>query len=371
MKVLSLLQQKLSWKLFLSYLVVILVGAVVLAATAQYRATAALDRHIAKMEARLGDDPALVTDLQNNFRTSVNDILATSAAAAFLSAVAVSVFTARRIVDPVRDMMDASQHIAAGDYHQRVRVPSQDELGSLARSFNRMAETLEQTEQRRMALIGDVAHELRTPLSSIKGVLEGLLDGVLPVEPRTLLSVQREVSRLQTLVADLEELSRTEAGRTSLHIQRTDLPDLIRGVVQRLAHQFNDKGVRLNLEISDPLPPVQVDAGRMTQVILNLLGNALQYTPPGGQVTVRAASDQEQVRIVVEDTGIGIAAEHLPHLFERFYRVDKSRSRVGGGSGIGLTIAKHLVEAHGGEITAESAGPDQGSTFSVILPHSS
>jgi histidine kinase len=320
------------------------------------------------MEALLGYDPALVADLDKNFRAAVNEILVVAALAAFLAAVAVSIFTAQRIVGPLQAMMKASQRIAGGDYRQRVQVPSQDELGALARAFNRMAETLERTEQRRMELIGDVAHELRTPLSSIKGTMEGLIDGVMTAEPVTFLLIQREVARLQRLIHDLEELSRAEAGQVPLDPRAVAPADLGHAAADRLRPQFEDKSVNLHLDIPANLPRVWADPSRIIQVLLNLLGNALQYTPSGGQVTVRAWRDGQEVVVVVQDTGIGIPAEHLPHVFERFYRIDKSRSRPGGGSGIGLTIARHLVEAHGGRIWATSPGLNQGSTFSFALP---
>jgi histidine kinase len=219
-----------------------------------------------------------------------------------------------------------------------------------------------------MELIGDVAHELRTPLSGVKGVLEGLVDGVLPAEPATFLSMEREVARLQRLVHDLEELSRAEAGKVPLDICVTAPAELIHAAANRLRPQFDDKEVGLDLDVPPDLPQVRADANRITQVLLNLLGNALQYTPAGGQVAVRAFLDGDYVAINVQDSGIGLSSEHLAHVFERFYRVDKSRSRTGGGSGIGLTISKHLVEAHGGRIGADSPGLGKGSTFSFTLP---
>ena len=368
MKLLQTLRQRLGGKLFLSYLVIILVGGVVLAGTAEFLAPTALARHIARMEALLGYDPALAADLDQSFHAAINEILTVAAVAAFAAAVAVSTFTTRRIVGPVRSMMQASQRIAAGDYHERVQVPGQDELGALAQAFNQMAETLEQTEERRLELIGDVAHELRTPLSSIKGIMEGLVDGVIAAEPTTFLLVQREVARLQRLVHDLEELSRAEAGQVSLNLRTAVPADLIHAAADRLRPQFEDKGVSLRLDIPTDLPQARADSGRIIQVLLNLLGNALQYTPSEGQVTIRAWREGREVVMAVQDTGIGIPAEHLPHIFERFYRVDKSRSRTGGGSGIGLTIAKHLVEAHGGRIWAASPGPGQGSVFTFTLP---
>jgi histidine kinase len=218
-----------------------------------------------------------------------------------------------------------------------------------------------------MELIGDVAHELRTPLSSIRGVLEGLVDGVLSAEPATYLSMEREVARLQRLVHDLEELSRAEAGQIPLDIRVIFPADLIQGAADRLRPQFDDEAVGFDLDVPSDLPPVKADANRITQVLLNLLGNALQYTPAGGQVTIHAWRDSDNVAIAVQGSGIGLSSEHLAHVFERFYRVDKSRSRTGGGSGIGLTISKHLVEAHGGSIRAESPNPGKGSTFTFKL----
>ncbi|HEY66156.1 MAG TPA: cell wall metabolism sensor histidine kinase WalK [Caldilineae bacterium] len=367
----TLLRRRLGWKLFLAHLVIVLIGVTVLATTAEYHAPSALAKHIAQMRAILGDDPALVADLHDNFLAAVHEVLLFAAGAAIVAAVIVSTFTARRIVAPVRAMMEASQRIAAGDYRERVRVTSEDELGTLAQAFNRMAETLERTEQRRLELIGNVAHELRTPLSSIKSIMEGLIDGVLPPEPATFLDVQREVARLQRLVQDLEELSRAEAGQIALHRQYVSLADLIRSAAARLEPQFEDKSVNLHLVLPEDLPKVWVDPSRVTQVLLNLMGNALQYTSPGGTVWVRARVQEDEAVVEVQDTGIGISPEHLPHIFERFYRVDKSRSRAGGGSGIGLTIAKHLVKAHDGRIWAESLGPGQGSTFTFTIPLSS
>jgi histidine kinase len=321
------------------------------------------------MEAVMGGGMAgMMADLSDNFRRAVNEVLAVAAAAAFVTAVLVSSFVTRRIVRPIQEMKEASQRIASGHYGERVQVTSEDELGELARSFNQMAHTLAQTEEHRRQLIGDVAHELRTPLSSIKGVMEGLQDGVLPAEPVTFLNVQREVGRLQRLVYDLEELSKAEAGQIPLELEETNPAVFAQTAVDRLALQFEDKGVQLHTELPPDLPLVQVDPARMTQVMLNLLGNALQYTPTGRQVTVRAWANDNEVHLAVQDTGIGLTTEQQRHVFERFYRVDKSRSRAGGGSGIGLTIARHLVEAHNGRLTATSPGPDQGSAFTVTLP---
>jgi len=368
MKLFASLQRRLAWKLFISYLLIVVVGVVVLAGTAELQAPAVLSLHAARMQALTGDNSALTADLYQSFAVAVNEVLAIAAGAATLAAIVISIFTARRIVGPIQTMMRASQSIAVGNYHGRVEVLGQDELGALAQSFNQMAGTLEQTESRRMELIGDVAHELRTPLASIRSTMEGLVDGVLPAEAETFLGVEHEVARLQRLVQDLQELSRAEAGQIPLDLRPVALSEVIQRVAERLAPQFEDKGVALQADVPAEIPAVQADANRTVQVLVNLLGNALQYTPSGGRVTLRAGVEGRFARVSVQDTGIGVAAEHLPHLFERFYRVDKSRSRAGGGSGIGLTIARHLIEAQGGRLWADSPGIGKGSTFTFTLP---
>ncbi len=372
---LNRIRRHLSWKLFLSYLVVILVGIVVLASATEFVVPSAFERHLAAMAALMGGaSEEMEMDLFTNFRRAVNEALILSTAAAFLSAVAVSVFVSRRIGIPVREMMVASRRIAEGHYNERVNVPSDltwnelDELGRLALSFNQMAAQLEQIEGTRRELIGTVAHELRTPLASIKGSMEGLIDGVLPAEPSTFQQIYREADRLQRLVYDLQELSRVEAGAFELNFKPVPVGDLVESTVARLGYQFEEKGVALETDISVDLPPVRADEDRISQVMLNLVGNALQYTSAGGKVRISARRQGAEVHISVSDTGVGMAAEHLLLIFTRFYRVDKSRARAGGGSGIGLTVAKHLVEAHGGRIWAESPGPGQGSTFTFTLP---
>lgn len=371
----SRLRRHLGWKLFVSYLVVILVGTLVLASAAEFLVPSAFERHMAAMAVMMGNlAPEMELDLFTNFRNAVNEALALAALAAFLVAIVVSLFVSRRIVAPVREMMVASQRIADGHYDERVEVPVRsnqeelDELAQLAVSFNQMAAKLEQIETTRRELIGNVAHELRTPLATIKGSTEGLIDGVLPAEASTFQQIYREADRLQRLVCDLQELSQVEAGAFELSIRPVPVRILVEATVARLGRQFEEKGVALEADVPSDLPPVQVDEGRIVQVLLNLVGNALQYTPAGGQVRVTVRRPEADVRISVSDDGIGIAAEHLTLIFARFYRVDKSRSRVGGGSGIGLTIAKHLVDAHGGRIWAESPGPGQGSTFTITLP---
>lgn len=360
MKPLLGLRRSLGWKLFLSYILIIAVTVVVLAGTANFHTSTALNRHITEMQTAVLGGVDAAKELDVSLHAAINEIIVVAAFVAILAAAIVSVFTVRRIVTPLQAMIAGSQSIAGGDYHQRISVVSRDEIGILAQAFNQMADALEQTDQRRLELIGDVAHELRTPLSSIRGTMEGLVDGVLPPDPATFLGVQHEVARLQRLVHDLEELSRAEAGQIPLNRRAMEARALVTPAVERLQIQFEDKGVALSVDVPSGLPPAWADPGRITQVLLNLLGNALQYTPAGGQANVHVWCQDQEMLIAVQDKGLGIAPEHLTHIFERFYRVDKSRSRAGGGSGIGLTISRHLVEAHGGRLWATSPGIGQG-----------
>jgi histidine kinase len=324
--------------------------------------------------AGMGGDEMLEEDLYKSYQAAVTETLLFGGLAAVAAALLVSLFVSREVVAPVQALNAASERIAEGHYTERVTVRTdlprtrQDELAGLAHSFNRMADTLEKTESMRRQLIGDVTHELRTPLTAIQGYMEGLMDGVLPADESTYQTVSAEAGRLKRLVDDLQELSRIEAGAFELKRQPVDLASLLQGACRRLERQYAEKSVQLSADLPEKMPAAWADEDRLNQVLTNLLGNALQYTPAGGQVTASARQQGDHLLVQITDTGAGVAAEHLPMLFTRFYRVDKSRSRAGGGSGIGLTIARHLVEAHGGRIWAESQGVGKGSTFSFTLP---
>lgn len=382
-------RQHLGAKLFLSYLIVLLVGAVVLGITTRFTAPTAFNRHLGMMEQmeessgmmgmmggepgsgpglRRGQGSGFASELYTNFQESFREALTWAALAAGAAALAVSLYLSQRVVRPVRAMTAASQRIAAGDYDERVRDGSTDELGQLARSFNQMAAELQQVEDMRRQLIGDVAHELRTPLTAIKGSMEGLIDGMLPASPETFQQIQLEAERLNRLVDDLQELSRVEAGTYKLDLHSIDLYSLVKTVEKRLGGQFENKGVRLTVKLPTEIPNILADDDRIIQVLTNLVDNALRYTSPGGEVTINAIGQGDLIQVSVKDTGIGIPPEHLPHIFTRFYRIDKSRSRQAGGSGIGLTIARHLIEAHGGRIWVESEGIGYGSVFTFTLP---
>jgi len=358
-------------KLFVSYLVIIIVGVVVLFVASQFILPAAFNHHMAGMEMMGGmmSGQSSMSQLYVDFRTSFNEALMYGALAAMLAALALSFLFSRGVVAPVQAMSRATQRIANGRYDERVQVIGNDELAGLASRFNQMAEKLDQVESMRRRLIGDVSHELRTPLTAIKGSMEGLMDGILPANEETFQQIHAEADRLNRLVEDLQELSRVEARAYQLDLHPLDISSLVRTVAKRLAAQADIKHISLNLELPPDLPPVFADEDRTIQVLTNLVSNALQYTPEGGKVRISAKRFNNEVQISVHDTGIGISAEHLPHLFDRFYRVDKSRSRqAGGGSGIGLTIAHALIEAQNGQIWVESPGVGKGSVFIFTLP---
>lgn len=369
------LRRRLAVKLFLSYLVVILAGFAVLAIAVEIAIPSAFQRHMAGMQGMMGGMMGNTgQDMFSNFRAGVNEALALAAGAALLTALAVSIFMSRRVVAPITALTQASLRIAAGQFDQRVAAPGsntqdKDELAQLAQAFNRMAEQLEQTEQMRQQLLADVSHELRTPLTAIKGSMEALVDGILPAEPATFQQIEQEADRLQRLVNDIQELSRVEAGAFEMAVEAIEPANLVQTAVRRVESEFKRKNIALTTSLASNLPAIQGDPDRLLQVLINLLSNAGQYTPAGGEVQLQVSLEGNEVVITVRDNGIGIPPEHLPHLFTRFYRVDKSRSRqAGGGSGIGLTIARRLVEAHGGRIWAESDGSGRGSTFAVALP---
>lgn len=368
----------LSAKLFLSYLAIIVIGVTVLIIASQFILPTSFNRHMSGMmnggmgmgmgNQGFGNSDSM-SQLYIDFRASFNEALTYAAIAAMIVAIALSLFFSREVIVPVRAMSLATQRIADGRYDERVRVNGTDELSQLALYFNQMAEKLNQTESMRRRLIGDVSHELRTPLTAIKGSMEGLMDGVLPATDETYQQIHAEADRLNRLVDDLQELSRVEARAYQLDVKSLDVSSLAWTVTKRLMPHSESKRISLDLELDPDLPRVLADEDRAVQVLTNLTGNALQYTPQGGRITISAKQIGSEVQIAIRDTGIGISPEHLSHIFDRFYRVDKSRSRQsGGGSGIGLTIARAIVEAHGGRIWAESTGNEKGSVFTFTLP---
>jgi signal transduction histidine kinase len=282
-------------------------------------------------------------------------------------AILLTFLLSRRILSPVKALTSAARQLGKGDFSRRVDYAGKGELGELASSFNSMADNLERLERLRRNMVADVAHELRTPLSNLKGYLEAISDGVVQADETTIRSLNEEATSLSHLVEDLQELSLADAGDIKINPQPEDTCKLIKEVVTVTQAKANAKGLSLSCDLPDAISPVNIDIYRIKQVLNNLLSNAIAHTGKDGRITVMAWEQDDKVYISVSDTGEGIPPEHLPMIFERFYRVDKSRTRATGGSGLGLTIAKRLVEAHGGTIQVKSE-VGKGSTFTFTLP---
>jgi len=295
--------------------------------------------------------------------------LLVAGAVAAIIALLLARILARGMTQPLRDMAQAARRMARGDYDQRVGVRSRDEVGQLAEAFNRMAGEMEGLERLRRDLVANVSHELKTPISALRAHLENLLDGVEEPNPALLSIMLQQSERLSRLIDQLLDLSRLESGDVPLELEPVKLAPLVEQVLTEVEVARPDRanGVDVRNEVPSDLPPVEADRERIHQVLYNLLDNAFRFTPAGGAVTVRAVRENGSCEVSVEDTGPGIPAEHLPLLFERFYRVDPSRSRDDGGTGIGLAIARSVVEAHGGKIWAES-DQGHGSRFRFVLP---
>lgn len=274
---------------------------------------------------------------------------------------------ARGMTQPLRDMAAAARRMEVGDYSTRVTTKSRDEVGQLAAAFNRMSTELQHLESSRRDLVANVSHELKTPIAAIRAHLENLLDGVEEPDPATLQVMLVQSERLGRLVEQLLDLSRLESGEVPLKRAEVPVAGLVSQVVSEIEVARPGAGIHIEKRIPEDIPPIDADPERVHQVLFNLVENAVRFTPEGGEVTIAAERHNGSVHISVSDTGVGIGQEHLPRLFERFYRVDPARSREDGGTGIGLAIARSVVEAHGGHIHAQSE-PGRGSTFTFDLP---
>lgn len=358
--------RQLRWQFVAATIVVVLVGVVVLAITAPLTLSQLEGELQAGLSATTPD--AMADAVMHVVRNAIWQALLIAAIAATLAGLLTSVLLSREILRPLQEIAESSERIAGGHYGERVDIPYSDDLALVATNFNEMAESLEQVEQQRVQMIGDVAHELRTPLTGLRGYLEGLLDGLFPPEGETFGHMYQEVRRLQRLVDDLQVLSRVEAGNIDLHPQTFDLVQLVDRVTTQVRPQVVAGDQTLITDCNDAELQVFADPDRTAQVLFNLISNAIRYTPEGGNIVVCVNQAGRFASISVTDTGVGLAPDELTHIFERFYRVDKARTRRSGGSGIGLTIAQRLAWAMGGEITVRSEGVGHGSTFGFTLP---
>jgi len=293
--------------------------------------------------------------------------LGISALGATCVALLTGVLLAHSLTRPIREITAATQSMAQGNLEQRIPVRSKDELGVMAESFNHMSAELARAEGARKQMTADIAHELRTPLSLILGHAEALSDGVLPSSPESLNVIYDEAQRLARQVEDLRTLSLSDAGELPLHRELIAPAELLEHAVAAHRPQAQERGIELVMTADPALPDLFADPDRIGQVLSNLLNNALRHTPERGRIAVSAVAVGNEVRFSVQDSGPGIEPQHLERIFDRYYRMDRSRSREGGGSGLGLAISRSLVQGHGGRIWAEST-PGQGATFCFTLP---
>lgn len=352
-------------RLFLGHLLVTLVALGALLLIAEVTAPSFYRHHVEQMVALLGPEGReLRPDLERGMRQTLNLALLAALPFAVGFAAFAAWLTSRRIVRSVRLLGEGSRDLAGGHYRRRLPETGRDELTDLAHNFNVMAGSLERVEQDRVALIGNVGHELRTPLAALRGYTEAMTDVVM-VPDQAAPAIGREVRAMERLASDLSRVSRVEAGRVELHPTTFRAASLLHAAAERFGEAYAERGVTLTVQEEPGAARVRADFERALQVLSNLLSNALRHTPPGGQVTLMAKAAGAQMRFIVRDTGHGIPEEHLTRIFERFYRVDPARTR-GEGSGVGLTIARGLAEQMGGQMAVASG--EGGSTFTFTLP---
>jgi two-component system OmpR family sensor kinase/two-component system sensor histidine kinase BaeS len=305
--------------------------------------------------------------LENEFINSLNEAILWAAVFAAIVALLLGILIAKHLTRPLAMLTNAASRLAGRDLGYRVPVISGDEIGALAISFNNMAETLERNERLRKNLIADTAHELRTPLSILRGNLESLQEGITKASPEIIISLHDEVMRITRLVSELQDISLADAGELRLNRRSVSVDELLEKATLLFSGEAKQKNVNFLVDIQAGMPQVHVDTDRIVQVVLNILNNALFYTQPGGSVKISAALQGDSAVFSIRDTGIGIAPEDIANVFERFYRSEQSRHRTGGGAGLGLAIAKGIVEAHGGRLWVESK-VNEGSIFSFSVP---
>jgi signal transduction histidine kinase len=359
----------LAGRLLLAQALVLLAGALTAWTIAATVGPHLFHEHLAR--ANLGSTSAQSLHTEEAYQSANAISLSLALLAALVAALGVSVYMTRRIGRSVATIAAAASEVAGGHYDVRVPGPGLGpEFDALASGFNQMAGRLGSVERTRRRLLADLGHEMRTPVATLEAYLEALEDGVATLDAGTAELLRAQTRRLARLSEDISAVSRTEEGQIQLDMRPTRPESLVSAATDAAAEAYQSKGVHLVTETAPGLPELSLDPERMGQVLGNLLDNALRHTPAGGTVTISAAGSRRTgaVALSVSDTGDGIPAEHLAHVSERFYRVDTARDRAHGGSGIGLAIAKALVEAHGGQLTATSPGPGKGSTFGILLP---
>jgi histidine kinase len=369
--------RQLRWQLVGSHMIVVVTGVLILLLMTRLmfvggvpsQLQAGIEGLVASGEGGGGDTAVATANLLQAFQDTVLVALLFAAGGALTFGLIASTLLARAIIRPLLAMTQSSQRIANGHYSERVAVPpNSEELATVAEQFNQMAAALEHVEEQRVALIGNVSHELRTPLTALQGYIEGMADGLFPPDETTLGVMSAELHRLNKLVTELHELSRVEAGQVQLEWQLFDIVPVVGQVLVQMKPEVAARGHHVTVVGHSQPQFIYADVDRVKQILLNLVGNALRYTPSHGRVEIKLVPGREVLHIKVQDNGIGIPPASMPYLFERFYRVDQSRARKSGGSGIGLTISRHLAWAMRGDLTAASEGLGKGSTFTLTLP---
>lgn len=341
------MKKRLLWKLLLNIVPIIAVTILVI--------WLAIDKLAATYFMRLMENYAIAPhDSHQMFIEAVHRYLIWAALAALVLALLLNYLMTKRVLRPLSQMTRISRELAAGNFTNRVEVVSEDEVGQLGLAFNSMAGSLARLEQLRKSMVSDLAHELRTPLTNLRGYFEGLNDEVVPPSPETFRMLENEIMRLVHLVDDLQQLIKADSAQAFLRRQDLSLATVIWQLRALFDQRFAAKGIELQVVIEPPDLMINADLDKLLQALRNLLENAWRYTPDGGQAIINCRQIEETVEIMLSNSGEGITAEDLPFIFERFFRADRSRSRAHGGVGIGLSIVKQLVEAHGGRVGATS-----------------
>ncbi|MDP2719922.1 MAG: ATP-binding protein [Dehalococcoidia bacterium] len=370
----------LSFKLILAFVFVAVLSVLVLSFLINRATTSEFGmylEHIGRMQGMMGGQGMMgrggemiqaMGTAEAEFLSNIRSYLWWAGGAAVALALAMGAILARQIILPLRRLSLAAREVSKGNLNYRVRINSRDEVGQVAGAFNSMAESLERNEESRRNMIADIAHELRTPLTLLQGEVEAMLDNVIEPTRERLTSLHDETTHLSRLVSDLRTLSMADAGQLQMNLEPLDTAEIIARAVSAIERQAKSKNISVTIQVSGDMAPVFGDRDRLSQVLRNLLDNAVNYTPPGGRITVAASVETSgNALFSVSDTGPGIPEGDIMHLFERFYRADPSRSRNTGGSGLGLTIVKQLVEAQGGKVWAASE-TGKGSTFYFKFP---
>ena len=359
----------LAGRLFAAQILVVFAGGVTLALIAAAVGPAIFRDHLRQVSGHV--DVETRQHVEQAYASASAVSLTVALAAALVAALAVSAYLARRVARPIGQLAAAAADVTEGHYGARVTVSGLGrEFDTVAGAFNAMAVRLAEVEATRRRLLADLGHEMRTPLATIEAYVDAAEDGVAVEGEETWTVLRTETNRLRRLAEDIVAVSRAEEHQLDLHPRRVAVAELVGAAVAAARPRYVAKGVALSERIDVAAGDVDADIERMGQVMANLLDNALRHTPSGGQVTVEVNRDLGEVRVVVADTGEGIRPDHLPHVFERFYRADAARDRDRGGSGIGLAIVRAIVVEHGGRVSAASEGPGAGATFTVTLPRS-